>query len=59
MFNPKGYDNSMKHDLVDLYKICTQDAPGMITDPAPEHRHLYISQAIIKKKKTFSGNLRT
>ena len=32
----------MNHHLVDLYKFCTQDAPGLITGPVLGLRHLYV-----------------
>ena len=30
------------HDLVDVYKFSTQDAPGLITGPVLGLRHLYV-----------------
>ena len=45
MFEPKrlrALKLCMNHHLVDVYKFCTQDAPGLITGPVPVLRHLYI-----------------
>ena len=57
MFEPKrlrALKLCMYHDLVDIYKFCTQDAPCLITGPVLGLRHLYIGicQPIIRK---FSG----
>ena len=59
MFEPKrlrAVKLCMNHHLVDVYKFCTQDAPGLITGPVLGLRHLYIGicQPIVGK---FLGNL--
>ena len=55
MFEPKrlrALNLCMNHYLADVYKFCTQDAPGHITGPVLVLRHLYICicQPNIKKK---------
>ena len=57
MFEPKrlrALKLGMNIHLWDVYKFCTQDAPGLITGPVLGHRHLYlgICQPIIRN---FSG----
>ena len=54
MFEPKRLRTSklcMYYDLVDVYKFCTQDAPGLITGPVLGLRHLNVGicQPIIRK----------
>ena len=51
---PRALKLCMNHHLVDIYKSCAHDAPGLITGPVLGLRHLYvcICQPITRK---FSG----
>ena len=57
MFEPKrlrALKLRMNHHVADVYKVFTQDAPGLITGPVMGLRNLYVSicQPI---KRNFSG----
>ena len=54
MFEPKSLRAlklCMSHYLVDVYKFCTQDTPGLIAGPVLGLRHLYVGicQPVIRK----------
>ena len=62
MFEPKrarAMILCLKHHLLDLYRFCTKDAPGIMTGPVSGLRHLYVEicQALLRKSFGYSNGL--